>query len=366
MHYLVIYHFLLACLRNKVLPWRFFQLNKRFFSEEKGMYSKHIINEMIPVQWKLKSLESLDISAMKKMNFPIFIKPEWGQNAAGVICIPERSQVDDILQTRHFDDYYYIVQESANMQYEYDIFYIRSAENNNEYSIFTITQLCNLEEKNPINSIHNKNTSFKDITHSFNKKQKDIIWKYMEGIASFSIAKIGIMTNSSQDLLKGKFKVIEINLFTPLPLNILDTKYSKKEVTEFIKETAECLSLIVKKIPKNQSSKNIFWSKYKKLFILEYLILKKVFNTYIYSYIDRIFLKGCSHYNSLRVRKSSRSKYQARSMFQKHNIPHASGLIFFWPFKQGKMIAYTVIVISSEATFFCNIVKAWHPIIRAV
>jgi D-alanine-D-alanine ligase-like ATP-grasp enzyme len=333
MHYLVIYHFLLACIRNKVLPWRFFQLNKKFFSEEKGMYSKHIINEMIPPQWKLKSLESLDISAIKKLNFPVFIKPEWGQNAAGVMCIPSKDKADAILKTRHFEDDFYIVQESANMNYEYDIFYIRSAGNPNQYSVLTITQLCNTEEKNPVNSIHNKNTSFKDITDSFNKNQKDTVWKYIEDIASFSIAKVGIMTNSSQDLIEGSFKVIEINLFTPLPLNILDTKYSKKEVQEFIKETAQALSLIVKKIPKTDTSKNIFWSKYKKLFILKYLILKKVVNTYIYSYIDRVFLKGCSQYNNLSVRKNSRSKYQARSMFQKHDIPHASGLTFFWPFK---------------------------------
>lgn len=41
---------------------------------------------------------------------------------------------------------------------------------------------------------------------------------------------------------------------------------------------------------------------------------------------------GCSNYNSLEVRRSCRSKQQAREKFQKGGIPHAQGLIFFNPF----------------------------------
>ena len=41
---------------------------------------------------------------------------------------------------------------------------------------------------------------------------------------------------------------------------------------------------------------------------------------------------GCSNYNSLEVRKSCRSKEQARDKFQQGNIPYAKGLIFFNPF----------------------------------
>lgn len=57
--------------------------------------------------------------------------------------------------------------------------------------------------------------------------------------------------------------------------------------------------------------------------------LKKI----LYAWIDRVFLHGCSSYNSLQVRKSCRSKAQAREVFAANGIPHARGEIFFSPWK---------------------------------
>ena len=57
--------------------------------------------------------------------------------------------------------------------------------------------------------------------------------------------------------------------------------------------------------------------------------LKKI----IYQWISKTFMDGCSNYNSLAVRKSCRSKKQARDVFAGGGIPHAQGLIFFNPFK---------------------------------
>ena len=51
----------------------------------------------------------------------------------------------------------------------------------------------------------------------------------------------------------------------------------------------------------------------------------------IYRWISQKFMAGCSNYNSLQVRKASRSKKQAREMFEKHDIPHARGTLFFNP-----------------------------------
>lgn len=42
-------------------------------------------------------------------------------------------------------------------------------------------------------------------------------------------------------------------------------------------------------------------------------------------------MAGCSNYNSLSVRKASRSKKQAREMFARHGIPHAEGMLFYNP-----------------------------------
>lgn len=52
----------------------------------------------------------------------------------------------------------------------------------------------------------------------------------------------------------------------------------------------------------------------------------------IYAWISKTLMGGCSNYNSLAVRKSCRSKEQARDKFKQGGIPHAQGLIFFNPF----------------------------------
>ena len=53
----------------------------------------------------------------------------------------------------------------------------------------------------------------------------------------------------------------------------------------------------------------------------------------LYSWVNRLFLSGCTSYNSLQVRKSCRSKEQARTVFAANGIPHAEGDIFFSPWK---------------------------------
>ena len=53
----------------------------------------------------------------------------------------------------------------------------------------------------------------------------------------------------------------------------------------------------------------------------------------IYQWISKQFMNGCSSYNSLAVRKSCRSKKQARAVFANGSIPHAKGEIFLSPFK---------------------------------
>ncbi|MFK7993468.1 MAG: hypothetical protein AB8B87_04975 [Granulosicoccus sp.] len=51
----------------------------------------------------------------------------------------------------------------------------------------------------------------------------------------------------------------------------------------------------------------------------------------IYRWVSQKYMAGCSNYNSLQVRKASRSKRQARDMFAQHNVPHARGTLFFNP-----------------------------------
>lgn len=47
-------------------------------------------------------------------------------------------------------------------------------------------------------------------------------------------------------------------------------------------------------------------------------------------------MAGCSNYNSLGVRRSCRSKAQARQVFADNSVPHATGMIFGNPWKAHK------------------------------
>ena len=53
----------------------------------------------------------------------------------------------------------------------------------------------------------------------------------------------------------------------------------------------------------------------------------------IYRWISNRYMHGCSNYNDLIVRRSCRSKQQAREKFAEGDVPHARGLIFFNPLK---------------------------------
>lgn len=59
-------------------------------------------------------------------------------------------------------------------------------------------------------------------------------------------------------------------------------------------------------------------------------------NKIVHKYITNKFLDGCSDYNSLKIRRSCRSKKQARDMFINNNIPHAKWLIFTSPYSAYK------------------------------
>ena len=51
----------------------------------------------------------------------------------------------------------------------------------------------------------------------------------------------------------------------------------------------------------------------------------------IYAWISEKYMQGCSNYNSVEVRRGCRSKAQGRAIFANNNVPHARGLVFFWP-----------------------------------
>ena len=99
------------------------------------------------------------------------------------------------------------------------------------------------------------------------------------------------------------------------------------------------------------------------------------FKKILYAWVSKKFMGGCSNYNDLSVRKSCRSKAQARAVFAAGNIPHAQGLIFLNPFaavKFAKTVGFPLVIkpnVSgfSRGSFFPikNYKELWRAIFLA-
>ncbi|MDA7970361.1 MAG: cyanophycin synthetase [Gammaproteobacteria bacterium] len=58
----------------------------------------------------------------------------------------------------------------------------------------------------------------------------------------------------------------------------------------------------------------------------------------LYAWISKRYMRDCTSYNSLEVRKNCRSKAQARAVFAQHGVPHARGMVFFLPWRVGRVV----------------------------
>lgn len=260
MRYQIILWYLFYCIKIWVAPWKFFQLNANYFNRKKGIFSKQEINQLIPFQWRLSQYISDKKTPPK--TFPSFIKPEWGQNSYGIFLADDDKKFRDIGNHIVNSQLTYLIQEAAKEVREFEIFYIRDANRLWNYKIMTITEVLNNSgERHPVNSVHNINTSYVDLSKNFNDAQLDSIWRLLSRIGNFKIARVAIKSNSISNLLKGKFHIVEINLFAPMPINLLDPNISWKSKISFIKKSMHSLAKCTKAISKQQKTKNIFFRK---------------------------------------------------------------------------------------------------------
>lgn len=73
----------------------------------------------------------------------------------------------------------------------------------------------------------------------------------------------------------------------------------------------------------------------------------KALKRFLYGWIERRFLAGCSNFNSLATRQSCRSKRLAREMFAEHGIPHARGQVFYGlltPWRFARQFGFPLVV----------------------
>ncbi len=252
--------YILTCVRILAAPWRYFQLNAKYFSIKKGIFSKIDIDGLVPEKWRLSQVYDDGQSIPEK--FPVFVKPEWGQNAFGIWRADNAKDLAKIRKKIAKSKTAYIIQEAARETREFEIFTIPNHEDSSEYAVLTITEAVNSEEeKYPINSINNKNTSFHEITHKFNESELKQIWSYVREIGDFKISRVCVHADSRQDMVAGRFHLIEINLFVPMPINLLDKSYTWRDKTRFILNSMMALAQVTKTLNLQPQQQPIFTKK---------------------------------------------------------------------------------------------------------
>jgi len=232
---LLIFWLIIYSIRYRTRPWNFFQLNSDYFNSEKNIFSKLELDKYIPKRWRLKQVAD---DGQLVPEFPVFVKPEWGQNAHGVSSAKDLTELNAIRRKRSVNSVTFLLQEGAKETREFEIFYIRAAENLENAALLSVTETVNQSrELLPVNSVKNANSSYHDRTARLSSDDLQGIWTMMKEIGFFRIARVGVRANSIEELLAGNFHVMEVNIFLPMPLLLLDPKLDWASKYLFIKKS---------------------------------------------------------------------------------------------------------------------------------
>ncbi|WP_432472142.1 hypothetical protein [Amphritea sp. HPY] len=253
--------YIASCIRLRAKPWRYFQLNADYFNKEKGLYSKQDINDLIPEQWQLA--QWIDSPEVTPDAFPVFIKPEWGQNSKGILRADNSEELNQIrAQQDNTAQVQYLVQEAATGKIEFEIFAIPSATSADKYAMLSVTQVANHEDDDfPINGIYNKNTEYLDITPQLSDDNLDQLWSYLKAVGRFRISRFGVRADSVESLLQGEFKIIEINLFLPMPLVLLTSNTNTRARFKAALKCTWLLAKVTRTLPNIEKEPVIFFKK---------------------------------------------------------------------------------------------------------
>ncbi len=253
---LMVITYILDCVRIRTKPCKYFQLNSPYFNPGEGIFSKIETDNLIPVCWRLD--QRYDDGIYFPEHYPVFVKPEWGQNAAGIFRADDAASLTTIRQATSHSRMQYLVQQGATEQREFEIFSIQHHADKMQFAELTVTEVSNAREINPINSIYNTDTTVREITDQFSEQQKQTLWKLMGQIGRFGISRVSIRANSVDEMLEGKFHIIEVNLFAPMPINMLDPKYRMSELWVLIRRYMLSLAKITKYRDKSLKEKPVF------------------------------------------------------------------------------------------------------------
>jgi len=192
--------------------------------------------------------QSIDSDALTPQRYPVFLKPEWGQNAHGIHRADNSAELQRLRKALRSEPQRYLLQESAPGAREFEIFSIDADREDGEHDVLTVTEAVNHSESFPINSKYNRNTQYADITEAFSREEQGALAGYLSEIGRFGISRMSVRADSREALVSGEFHVIEINLFLPMPINLLDGSFSARQRWQFIRRAMMALARSTKLI----------------------------------------------------------------------------------------------------------------------
>lgn len=256
----LIFTYIFYCIRFFIGPWRYFQLNAPYFNEQRELFSKLDMDKRIPKQWLLEQF--MDLGSRDPNRYPVFVKPEWGQNSQGVQRVDNRCQLDKLRDLRTERHPFYLIQQAAPGKREFELFMIPNQNDLQQCSFLSVTETCNRsQERYPVNGIYNQDSYYQDCASVLTQTQLQVIWGHLKQMGDYRIARYGVRADSLQDLIAGRFHVVEINLYVPMPLLLLDKEVSVWRKLRFIQRAMKQLVLVTQTIPASQQKKSVFFKK---------------------------------------------------------------------------------------------------------
>jgi hypothetical protein len=252
----LVFWYMLFCVRTGARPWRYFQLNAPWFNTEKKLFSKLEMDARIPEQWRLPQTPLDEHS--QPSSWPVFLKPEWGQNAKGIFLAENARTFEQLHPQLLNSKVPYLIQNAATGDREFEIFMIRRHADGDDLAVLSITEtLNNKEESWPINSILNTDTRHRHI--QLDDKELQHLHHHLQQLPGFRIARVGLRADNVKAMIEGDFQIIEINLFVPMPLILLDGNIPLKTRHQFIHDAMLKLAQLTRSVPLSQARKSIFW-----------------------------------------------------------------------------------------------------------
>ena len=248
--------YIACCARIGAAPWRYFQLNAHYFSDDAGIYSKLSLDRLIPDRWRLP--QHIDDGVTRPARYPVFLKPEWGQNAHGIHRADGPHELARLRARLADEPQRYLLQEAAPGAREFEIFGIDADRRDRHHDVLTVTEAVNTRERFPINSKYNRHTRYIDISSRFDASERQRLGGYLAEMGRFGITRVSVRADSREALLEGRFHVIEINLFLPMPINLLDDRYTVAERWRFIRRAMMALARSTKLIEPVARERAIF------------------------------------------------------------------------------------------------------------